>query len=481
MKVIKVLQGPSARYLPATGVLLVSRSAETIYAMLGKQKLDPTEHEELATFVHECVHHLQVLSCAYLWLDAVARIAASVKVVLPGKQEERIEGAEELTRRECAFRYRAFGVSCADLCEGAAVLESYKARAAEPTVNDFLLWRNHFFPGKGNSVYRRTFDVMEEQCGKEAAFDLLPVVTFLALQGDIPGRSFERLITNPRLKEKKLVDASAHEILTQLGYGIPGIVDAETVELMHPSQQHPTLYPILLETARELGDKALDMYARPHRALYPSLDNALPPMIIGPYAEGSFKQLAFGAAYKDKELRRKFMVYTALVATAERMVSGKEAFVPCSLTNCPNHESGVCAGWYAPPPEIDRCGYRAEIRNSSGKELYQIAEDCAQLCELATIKNLRFTNDLDLLFPGAEVLAMEAGENESCAAGYDERHDLDEEDNDGLNTLVCQKCRQFWTEWASRRKMDRGYIAVCPNCGAQQEMGTDRATIIHMD
>jgi hypothetical protein len=481
MKVIKVLQGPTARYLPATGVLLVSRAAEVIYNMLSNNKIDPDEQDEVTTFVHECVHHLQVLSSPYLWLDAVARIDASVNVVLPQASTDRKAAAEEIVRRDYAFRYRAFGISCAELCEASAVLESYKARAANPLVDEFLRWRDVMFPGKGNSVYRRTFDVMAERCGKESAFDLLSVVTYLALQGDIPGQSFELLMRDRRLKDKKLIGASAHNILEALDFRIPDMANAQNVAKLHTRLQHPTLYPVLLETMQGLADEALETLARPHRALRPILDCALPPILVGPHQQGVPRQVAFGAAYKSKELRRNLHVYTALVATAERLVTVRESFVPCPLGECPNHSTGLCAGWYVPPLEPDLCGYRAEIRSAGGKELYQIAEDCVHVAKTRAIEDLRSTSDLGVIFPHAEVMISRTGANDlSYAEAFDERHDLDPEDNDGLNVLVCKKCQRMWQEWASQRKMKRGYIAVCPSCGAEQEMGSDRAFIIHM-
>jgi hypothetical protein len=264
---IKVLDGPSAMYLPATGLMLVSGTVEATRDLLYKAPpLDHDEQDTIVTLVHELMHHLQVLSSAYLWRDAAHRADAAAQIFDRGVAGVHRAAAVRLARVERAFRYRAFGVSVVDLCEAAAVLESYKARMARPTADEFVQWREVYFPGKGNSVYRRAFDIFAEESGIEAAFDLLPVVTFLALQGDIPGQVFDDLLSAPRIRSGQLVGKSAQEVIAELGVQLPFTSRPQGIADLPANERHPTLQAVLPDVLERAGGDTLEIFARPHLA-----------------------------------------------------------------------------------------------------------------------------------------------------------------------------------------------------------------------
>ncbi len=480
MTLIKVLDGPVAKYLPGSGVMLVARSAQSFLDLLTTSAPDPADQEEITAFVHECVHHLQTLSSPFLWRDALLRFEASQRILFPDDSADRAAATGLLARRQRAFHYRAFGVSCADLCEASAVLESYRARAANPTVGEFLRWRDHAFPGKGNSSYRRTFDIMADLCGNEAAFDLLPVVTLLALQSDIPGRAFQLLLAEKSLRDPNLIGAPAHTILEALNFPVPPMLDQDNASHLRPSQRHITLYPVHQHVLAELGDQALDVFARPHTAFAPPFrQSLLPPLVIGAHLQGETVSLTFGAARSDKELRQKLSFCTATLAAATRLLEKESAWIPCPHDECPNHSTGMCAGWLVPPKSPALCGLRGAVREVQGNELYEIAAEfhAAGLSDdLATISA---STDLSAIFPEAEPMTH-LDEEFSFAAEFDDRHLLDPEDNDVLVLNTCPACHHFWQEWASQKKMQRGFLAVCPSCGKGVEINNDRAFVTQM-
>jgi len=477
---IKVLDGPVAKYLPGSGVMLVARSAQSFLDLLNAPAPEPDDQEEITAFVHECVHHLQTLSSPFLWQDALVRFDASQRILFPDNPADRAEGAAVLVRRQRAFRYRAFGVSCADLCEAAAVLESYKARASRPGVDEFLRWRDHAFPGKGNSAYRRTFDIMSDHCGKEAAFDLFPVVTLLALQGDIPGRSFQLLLANESLRDEKLIGAPAQTVLAALNFPLTPMLDPENAVRLHPSQRHATFYPVHMHVLSELGDQAFEAFARPHTAFQAPLREALlPPIVIGSHLQGGNVALSFGVARSDRELRQRLYMCTATLAAAARLLEEESPWIPCPHEDCPNHAAGMCSGWFVPPPGPDLCGLRAAVSDIQGKELYQIAAEFQAAGLSEDIAAIRKSVDLAAIFPGAEPMPRLAEEH-SIAAWFDDRHLLDPEDNHALLFLSCPACRQYWEEWASQKKMQFGFVAVCPACGHTQEIDNDRVIVAQM-
>jgi hypothetical protein len=486
MRLIRVVDGPVARYLPATGLMLVSTGVEAMYNALRLERPDAEQQDEVLAFMHEVVHHLQAVSCAYLWQNAVAYVDAAADLLAPRKPDDRTRAIAEIARRERAWRLRAYGVSVADLCEGAAVLESYKAYARNPSVEEFLGWRDHTFPGKGNSVYRRTFDILADECGADAAFDLLPVITLLALQGDIPGRSFEVLVSHKDIKRKDLLGAPARQIMDALGMRPPLAATATPEDLarLHPKHQHPTLYPVLIELVRTLGQEMLETLARPHLAFQlPLRDALLPPLVVGTHRQGGSVSMAFGVGRADKNLRLMVLIYSAMIAAARRVVTGTTDFVPCPHAGCPNHASGMCSGNVVPPPEPELCRFREDVRALQGKELHEIAADCTALVSGDAVAQVLSSHDHDTIFPGAEKMPIVAQrQHETRAELFDQRHLLDAEDNDGLLMLTCPQCHHFWQEWSSRRKLDAGFMAQCPACGRLEEIQTDRiAASVFMD
>jgi hypothetical protein len=235
-----------------------------------------------------------------MWRSAIAYIDAAKRLIAPLDSGDRIGAIAEIARLDRARRFRAYGVSVDDLCESGAVLESYKAYRKLPSLEDFIKYRDQYFPGKGNSVYRRTFDIMADERGADVAFDLLPVITLLALQGDIPGRSFELLISDDDIPSRELVGASARDIAQAFGMPQSSLAAAlpERLEQTGSEERHPVFYPLLLHLSRVFGADLFEMLARPSKALSSAIDEAfLPPIVVGARELGEKRVgVAFGVA-----------------------------------------------------------------------------------------------------------------------------------------------------------------------------------------
>jgi hypothetical protein len=475
VSVVRVLRGARAQYIPATGLQLVSTSVEAMLDSI--TSASPEGFEDAVTFIHESIHHLQVLSSSYLWLDSLLRVRAGTAVLFARSEEERRRATLQLRRSSAAFHHRAYGVSVADLCEGVAVLESFRATASSACLDDYLRFRDHHFPGKGNSIYRRAFDLLAHETSAEVAYDLLPPLTWLALQGDIPGRSFVRLLASADVRSGALVGRSPRDLLDLSGTEAP-LADRDLLEQLDPSLRHPTLYPVLLRLHDEVGgDRLLDVFAHPHRAVGPEF---FPPLVFGSHRLGQVRNAAYGAARESQELRLAIPVLTAYLFAAEQLVDRRDAHLPCPHTNCPNHASGLCTGWFTPPPEPDLCGFRARVRAASGgKELHEIAAAFSDLALDGDAALLSGDSDLAMLFPDAEEVELDPRVAD-LAERFDHAFDLDPEDNDALAILVCPDCRSLWQEWVSHRRLAAGFAIRC-RCGALMEGGRDRGTVIRMD
>lgn len=473
MTIVKVLSGARAQYVPVTGLQLVSGSTQSVLASASEES--PEAFESRVTFLHEIIHHVQTLSSSYLWRDSLSRLSSATAVLFAGADDERDQAAHDLLRAERAFQFRTFGTSVADLCEGVAVLESFKGISAVKTVTEFHSFRDHYFRGKGNSVYRRSFDLLSHATDAETAFDLLAPLTWMALQGDIPGRSFAMLVRD-RSTLRRAVGLPAQQLLKLFGYDVP-FARALAMNELRDSERHPTLFPILERLCREVPEEELlEVFARPHLG---ALDTRFfPPLMFGAHRLGKPQSAVWGLGQESAKLRGDIAMFTGIVFAAEQLVSKTSQHVPCPHDHCPNHAAGLCTGWFTPPPEPDLCGFRALVLQNRGKELHEIAQAAVAIGRERSPTSAD-PGALAALFPDAEMIDVEEsvamfGEN------FDRAFDLDPVDNDLLGFVVCPKCRTFYQEWVSHRRYDAGYRFSC-QCGEELEVGRDRGFTINLD
>lgn len=473
MAVIKLLNGPLAQYHRATGLLVVESPAEAILSALQASSRDEYTQELVLTYWHEWVHFIQSISCTHIRIEGLQKIQTAGALLLSGDKQYKIDSALRLAMLKRRFEHRAFGVSIHDLCEGVAVLESFRICTVEPNVEAFLSWREEKFPGKGNSPYRRTFDILSHETNADIAFDLLPVLSFLALQGDVPGASFNTLLSNNLVRNGQFVGLSAEQIVTGLGY--EALFDQfSRISVLHPSQQHKTLHPILVKIFnRFTSDNALNIFARPHLVRDQlkdpgGIDECLfVPLIVGAFRLGSGSMVAFGAARENKMLRSGIVHLTAIISAAETILSSRTNYVPCPHQICPNHASKLCSGYFTLPDSPEICGFRNEIKSLTGKEIHTVMDEIGELSIEALVARVEKLTETVDIFP--EIKFDQGAERDSYAERFDERYMLDAEDNDPVTLIFCSTpgCKTMLNIRASHRQARCGYVICCPNCGKE--------------
>lgn len=480
MTFVRVSDDGLPRYFPATGLLVVPQNAVNY--------LDPESLENgdaSLSVLHEIIHHVQTLSSVYLYLDSLDRLRASVTLLNKSDGPTKQVAAYNLTRRNRVWQHRAHGVSVTDLCEGTAVLSSFQALAPGASVHDFLMFREEYFPGKGNSPYRRTFDIMTNACGPDVAYDLLPVVAFLALQGDVPGASFEDILRHPAVHGGRLVGKSLREITDELAW-LPSIAAIyENVERLHPSQRHPVFYPVMTELAERMPLwSLLELFARPSQLVHGPLHQMAhlfwPPVMLGPYRMGERAVgRHFGVASTDVAVRVASIDYTAHVRAGDRLIGAPVNRIACPHKECPNHASLVCSGVYIISPTHENCRFRRDVLRLAGKEPFEVYEDMQGILDSSQLHQLQTSTNLSTLFPDAPdgLTAPRA----TLAEQLDQKYDLDEVDNDGQMLIFCRKCGAIGEDRASQRRLRRGYVVHCPLCDEPHELKMGSVAIINTD
>ena len=470
------------KYINATGLMLVPNSPSSFLKSVADGDMDSN-----VAFAHEMAHHLHMMSVGYLYLSGNNLLIAAGKLI--GRPESHNVNfyAAEFARGRKAFRHRAFGVSAQDLCEGIAVLESYRSLWSDGDVDHFLKFRDHYFPGKGNSIYRRTFDILAESIGSKNAYKMLSIISFLALQGDIPGRSFELLLREPLVSRLSSKCDSATEAISKLGYKrILTNLDYARSDALHPNQRHPIFYPILKDlTNRVTLTELLDVFVFPHKHknLHTELQNRLyPPVILGAYQlqPGSALEITYGLACEDENLRDSITLFTSFVFAADRITRTADRPLECPHNNCPDYNVGICAGWLTIPSDPGKCGFRYYVQESSKKtpsEVYNFLSSTLDYDKINEIVNSKSTN---ILFPFAERMGN-LDELDTHAERFDAKYLLDEDDNDHVVVIHCKSCGNLFNDRASRRKFEQGFIVTCPNCGWEKGMNTDDFAVISFD
>lgn len=466
--------GSGAHYARATG-LLHWRSAEPmpLNALLHPA---PEDFENCRRYAAAIVRHVQTASSRYLLRDSCIVYGATQALMFSGDPQQRLDAAADLVRSARAQEHRALGLSVADLCEGVALLESYKAVSAQPSAVSYLRYCERHFPGWSSSVQRRAFDVLANAAGVDVAFDLLPVLSWIALQGDVPGRTFALLASRPDVCSGKFIGESASRILRALG--IADLLAAPLAPArLQPRDRHPILHPVLQRWQQRIdAERLLDVFARPHQGM----DGAfLPPVIVCTQATAATTVSAHGVARDAKELQGTAVFMTAVGTAAARVLGGQAQPQACAHVECPNHDGRLCGGWHTPPERPDVCGFRARSALASkGRELYEIAATGAQLAQHQRLAALRASSDLATLFGQSRWPALDeriAHQGERTAI----RPARDAADEDAQLLLLCPQCRSGVQDTVPQRRLCDGYRLRCL-CGELIDVRRGRGNVINL-
>jgi hypothetical protein len=470
MTTVVQLQGAAARYFWESGVFLVS--AKIVGA--AKSYADETTRISRA---HETIHHLHALTSPFIYSSRL-RLYSTIPVILRHSSELELREALasfSITRER--FRYRAFGVSVTDLLEGASVVETFRLHYPHLSATDFVAYRNLHFAGKGNSQYRRTFDIMSRAISVEAAFRHLSLVSFLALYHEVPGYAFDLLLRNGCGRE---LDSNLFKAAAQ-----PGIENFQPLPFWNPtegrSSGHDTIFdPYLRSILKHISaDTLAGIAARPTSLRGMPLsedqsDHLRPPVEIGPYrvSDGA-RSLGYGPAKDNPDLVWNSLVWTAFVYVADQLLNADSYHVPCVHHQCPSYPSGLCSGYFVPPKNYANCPYGTQYfplwTGSSPQEfalrLRDFRADQAKALDLADV------------FPSAgEVQPLT-----TYADQMDEDLDLDPEDNDVSVNLSCAQCGLHFSMEVSKKRVGKGFTSKCPSCGAERNLDIENSMVLKFE
>ncbi len=481
METINILKGPFAKYFPETGLMIISQRVDKFLSNLSNPGFSTLE-DNIISFYHELIHHLQTISSIHPYLNSNKQLTHIASIVKSEDRKNLIAHIREYLRLKESIRYRAFGISTLDLYEGVAVLESYKIIDKGISVSKFLSFRDYYFPGKANSPYRRTFDVMASVCGAENTFDLLAPITFMSLQGDIPGQSFELLIQNPAIRSGDLIGCSIEEILEKLEWNIEEFGLFRKLRTVHPAQRHYIFYPMMCELSNKASfPDLLNVFARPHRLNseeFADLQEWLfPPLILGPY---TFNEISSGVAFgeaKDNDIRDLVLVFTAYMFLVDSLVYDVKRYLPCPHQNCPNHSTNLCTGWFVPPRDYNSCGFRDYLRQFAGLDIFEVKQRFERNINKNELEKMKDFDSIQDIFPGVRLLLENV---ESAAEKLDSKLYLDPVDNDNVLMVNC-KCGRVSLLKVSKRRMQESFFVTCPYCGAENKISLDRVAILHFE
>lgn len=405
-----VLPGGAGRTFIESGLIVIGSSRERLFRTPEVR----TEGSWLnsVTLHHEWVHFLQSITCASVhW--ASQEIVHRSRAVLTAASQGSIPTSTSDAFREAESVVYAMGsdervrlhevkagvfmepvpdhdrIDMLDIMEGVAVLESFRLCTANAQPAHFLDFLERHFPGDRNGVYRRAFDFLALAIGVDAAFELLPGVSFVALQDvDVRG-AFIRCA-----KVLSGTDPCAPVISGGLKAGLHPLELTEYSALadalgLHPDRAlphrftegepesgHLCLDPCAAFVVRELGvDQVLQIAAFPHRTTAETFEVLRAPLTV---YSGEGRTIVEGHPGIDIEVQRNVIAVTSMVGAAIRLVEYHEdppyQFCPHRRA-CPHHENALCHRQFAPPRDsrsYEDCGFPKLIQIECGMDPSQL-------------------------------------------------------------------------------------------------------------
>ena len=395
-----ILMNDSARTFPSAGFVAIRESKTYIEKILSNTPKDNgRDYEAIMAIRHEMIHFLHSFTTAYLYNHAVEMVRYAFNIL--DHFPEFLASKNQKTPLESVIdklELREYGISVRDILEGVAVVESYKMNTPNPNVEDFLKKRDHYFSGREDSYYCRSFDYLSEKVSQEFAYHLLAPLSFLSLQFDNPPKYFQIIVEDnlPGLSLEKLIRASVPELYECFGMDINKHI-LFALDDLPPNMKHPVLLECAVYAASSCGVwNLLEFAARPSlielSRIKPEpecLDGLMPPLLVTSSSPGSKLQaLYFGVARNDREMSALMIRLQGLIGAAERLTKWKDKSLPTpqfcpQQGNCPHHKSALCFEYFAPPSielGYKNCGFIRDFESRTkikpNEAWCMIKDDC---------------------------------------------------------------------------------------------------------
>jgi hypothetical protein len=329
-------------------------------------------------FQHGILHFVQALGSPFLHRHGLRLLRMSEEVAA-GADPDEFRAEMALTRRP-----NASGLTCVDLLESAAELESARMTHATlvgqlPAGSPAQLYRSELhraYPDP-SAPRRKAFDHFVGVVGLDAAYELLALITFLAFIGDDPAGMFDQMTPEVAQQAEGFAALSAAQLLDRLGWAddyegyLDGIVAGEPIG-------SPFVVDPLREALRIHGRSALiETLARPASHLLSLGEDELravePPLIVCPSRDGGLVHHRNGLARgADSVFAYRIISAVGIYGAAERIASpGAARDNYCAHVACRYHAGALCHRWFLPPSSAeghDSCSFAPVFTSVTGTD-----------------------------------------------------------------------------------------------------------------
>jgi hypothetical protein len=367
---------------PWAGVLVLGSDYET-YSELAAGNVLQAHGHEVHAFHRGAFDFLHTLGSPFLHNRGL-RLLRAAHAVLETRGEDDTLVSEFIREADGLAEPRPLGISCADLLDSATEVEANRL-ATSPEValglrtpadmHRELLDRL----GEGaDSPRRRGYEWLAARMGDDDAYDLLPLLTFLAFVTQEPCEMFERLADAAAADPETWKSMSSAQLLDRLEWSDPYDSYWDMIAAREPVGT-PYVADTLIEAMTRLGRSLLlELLARPTAYLSqlpePQLRGVLPPVIVYSAREGGLVHHLNGVALDvDETFASNALADVAAFGAAERLSLAKhgQTSAYCYHDGCPHHESALCHRWFSPPTTDvghDACHFITVFEHHAGTD-----------------------------------------------------------------------------------------------------------------
>ena len=309
------------------------------------------------TFHHEVVHFLQGLTTSTGHKYSLALLSLYKRMC-----EDSSRGRLTLRRMRKYRHERQFyeslsgspwkGLKTRDMMESTAVIEAFMASFQDPTLAMFEDYLAEFYPDPAHP-YRTVLEIVRDRFGLDMAVELVPRLTFIALNTSQPVRNFLRfldILDGAPLLHALVQDTRA--LASAVGSPLfPELLSPEMLRDAH--DVHPFLFSYVEELWAAGGlARWCDYFAKPSRLLRPDAPESLNGKFLPPLIVFSGGEWCWNGAAKSwtRDMQMFYFSVSAVGGACDRLLGAARPYQFCVHTACPVYETALCYSWYAPPP-----------------------------------------------------------------------------------------------------------------------------------
>jgi len=368
--VIRLLKASTGESMLSTWIMVLAENSKFIkkHVLTDPKYSNPRAIEAVLALNHEGIHFWQALSTPIVYKLSKDLVDLSFEVIKIFKAKNfNSTNLTDFRRRfdtlRSVLRKSFEGLSCLDIIEGVAVIEAYKMTYSHKSPGGFIDYLYNYFPNI-ESKYTKSFRLAKKALGLEVAYELLSSISYLALHGQYPAKTFKTSIDYiSSLSASDFIDIELKDLVILLGYD----------DFLHKRFQcrseangsvpddlfHPILSPYVMLALKRYGArKLIKLSACPHKIYERDvkwLSDIVPPLVVFSTGRGGqVNGVVMGLAKEQpKKNTTSNILTTAIVGAVERIllsVEGEDvSFMPCPHEQCPVHNTKLCHKYFSIP------------------------------------------------------------------------------------------------------------------------------------